>query len=670
MNRSLRLIIRKELYTIAEDILKSAKKDENGIYWETTEIDFSGNTQLKWIVNESIYSGTAGVTLFFLELSQTTKSLQYKTAAIEGAKWLIHRSKNNRTDNYSFYTGRMGVAFLMLKMHEYLKNKYYLNQAVIISKNCLDYLSTQPRAELLSGASGSLLVLLHLHSATKNKYILNCINEYIKFILGKILIWRQGICWDQDITQINALCGFSHGAAGIGFTFLELGAYFNNKAFYWIAEQAFLYERSYYNPKFRNWADLRKMNFSPQTDIEFRNAYEAKNWQFFFNNNDLNAWCHGAAGIGLSRLRGFELLKTEILKNEFKNCIQKTWQSDLKPNRYNLRHSICHGLPGNAFVFIEAFKHSNIKSYLELAELAGRYMINEKGINGHYVFNSRFGSEKSPELFTGNSGVGYFYLHLLNQAKGNNILYPKLSKRKVYKTQTLKYPYLKVDIKYMQLLVLKKAFPRIFIFLEKFKPDVLQDYFSKKLNYCSKNEYEVFMAYLTSSIKYFHPQLRRQLKDIYTLEKQIKCFQEKETNLALIHLKNVMRFEKKETPENLENVILSLSSEVRIITSKWNWHDIKSENDLAYLTQGVFQKILRRTINGVEEKELSPLNYLVLHAIKMGAKNLPEIINHLKERTDISSSHEVLSLSEYIFNQVMENIGCGVIEFSKSKKSS
>jgi len=43
------------------------------------------------------------------------------------------------------------------------------------------------------------------------------------------------------------LCGFSHGASGIGATFLELGYYFSNPVFYRIALDIFSHEDQYFN---------------------------------------------------------------------------------------------------------------------------------------------------------------------------------------------------------------------------------------------------------------------------------------------------------------------------------------------------------------------------------------------------------------------------------------
>ena len=102
--------------------------------------------------------------------------------------------------------------------------------------------------------------------------------------------WREaakedtGWSWKTTEAARN-LTGFSHGAAGIGWALAELYAASREGGFRAAALEAFRYERSCWNPGKRNWPDFREDE--PEYPVH---------------------WCHGATGIGLSRLRTWQIL--------------------------------------------------------------------------------------------------------------------------------------------------------------------------------------------------------------------------------------------------------------------------------------------------------------------------------------------------------------------------
>jgi lantibiotic modifying enzyme len=179
--------------------------------------------------------------------------------------------------------------------------------------------------DLINGNSGTLLGLLHLHAASGEKWILESIDCFIRHLVDRANHGPAGLYWDRSPQLISGLFGFSHGAAGIGFVFLELGHYFQNEAFYTIARQAFLYEGYFFNQakKHKNWPDLRRGIYSDDDYREHQKAFLEGDMDFFTSGGDMNAWCHGAAGIGLSRVRAFQLLITRFIKMKCKLLLIK-----------------------------------------------------------------------------------------------------------------------------------------------------------------------------------------------------------------------------------------------------------------------------------------------------------------------------------------------------------
>ena len=99
-------------------------------------------------------------------------------------------------------------------------------------------------------------------------------------------------------------------------------------------EAAFEYERHWFNPANGNWPDLRAPELSGSSR-EQGVSY-------------MTAWCHGAPGIALSRLRSYEILSSEICRREAETAINTTLNnlygnSEVSQTNY----SLCHGLGGN-----------------------------------------------------------------------------------------------------------------------------------------------------------------------------------------------------------------------------------------------------------------------------------------------------------------------------------
>ncbi|WP_442168444.1 lanthionine synthetase LanC family protein, partial [Rhizobium leguminosarum] len=80
---------------------------------------------------------------------------------------------------------------------------------------------------------------------------------------------------------------------GIAWALLELHRETSLEAFRIAAEEGFRYEQHWFSPEQENWPDLRNYQ-AKATGTKQSLAYST-------------AWCHGAPGIGLSRLRAYEI---------------------------------------------------------------------------------------------------------------------------------------------------------------------------------------------------------------------------------------------------------------------------------------------------------------------------------------------------------------------------
>lgn len=141
-------------------------------------------------------------------------------------------------------------------------------------------------------------------------------------------IQPRGIGWPKKEIQEPALAGFSHGAAGVAAALLALHQIQPDARYLAAAQNAFAYERSLFSEEAQNWPDLRQPTDEREKEIEVERF--------------MLAWCHGAPGVGLGRLKGLDVLRDAAIEAEIATAVRTTQQIGFGHN-----HSLCHGDLGN-----------------------------------------------------------------------------------------------------------------------------------------------------------------------------------------------------------------------------------------------------------------------------------------------------------------------------------
>ena len=130
-----------------------------------------------------------------------------------------------------------------------------------------------------------------------------------------------------------------------------------------------------------------------------------------------------APGIGLSRLRAYEILKSHDIKREAEVAIRTTMRELNRP-AYGLQSdfTLCHGRGGNAELLIYAGEILGDNAAQACAEALG-----QQGIESFsreklpWPCGVRGGGE-TPNLMLGLAGIGYFYLRLFDPIAVPSIL--------------------------------------------------------------------------------------------------------------------------------------------------------------------------------------------------------------------------------------------------------
>ena len=121
-------------------------------------------------------------------------------------------------------------------------------------------------------------------------------------------------------------------------------------------------------------------------------------------------WCHGAPGIGLFAARAAEIFNDDGLRRFAERCAHATLAAgDIRNNP-----SQCHGLAGNAELFIELARVAGDASWLAHARAFGdQALAYREKHDGEVRWLGDEPGNYSPDFMLGSSGLGHFFLRLV-----------------------------------------------------------------------------------------------------------------------------------------------------------------------------------------------------------------------------------------------------------------
>jgi lantibiotic modifying enzyme len=163
-----------------------------------------------------------------------------------------------------------------------------------------------------------------------------------------------------------------------------------------MAEQGIAYEQQWFSPRHNNWPDFREV--MPNTP-EAQWGYSA-------------AWCHGAPGIALTRLRAWQLTHRPEYRQQAEAALRATTATVESAAPAAGSWCLCHGAAGNADVLLAG---SEI-----LGEPAWSVPALQAAVRGIETYESAdlpwppgvTGGTDNPSLMLGNAGTGWFFLRL------------------------------------------------------------------------------------------------------------------------------------------------------------------------------------------------------------------------------------------------------------------
>ena len=399
--------------SIGARLCRDALWDGPRCNWMGDSMEFETNS---WTVvhrafGPELYNGTAGIALFLAQLFRATQEKPFKTAAIGAALQAASRAGDiPPAGRPGFYSGQTGIAYVLAELAELFGRDDLLHTAFSLLE-AQQSLDLEPHLlDVISGSAGAIPAFLRFYRRHTREVFLQLAVRHGEHLL-KQANRRDDACSWTTIAMPGQpdLLGFSHGTAGIGWALLELHQAIQDRRYREAARAAFRYERHHFSPQHENWPDLRNTQAAPSGQ-KTEPGYAV-------------AWCHGAPGIGLSRLRCFQLTGDLELRKDAEAAIRTTMKT-LDPGLYGgqTNFSLCHGLAGNAELLIYAAEVLHRNDCTAAAQHLGLQGIQMYEKNRLPWPCGVLGGGESPNLLLGLAGIGYFFLRLHDAAAFPSVL--------------------------------------------------------------------------------------------------------------------------------------------------------------------------------------------------------------------------------------------------------
>lgn len=386
-----------EAIAIGNSLVASAIHTGDGCNWIDLDYMSKAHRYQLQVLDDSLYTGRAGVSLFLAALGKITGEPEFKEVALAALSPLLQSRKKAEfrpeiLRSELGLSGIGGIIYSLVKISQFLQEPSLIEDAQQAAKLVTkEVIATDNKLDLMFGVAGAIPGLLAIYDQTGEQGILNKAIACGEHLLSKRTdtVPRAWV----TIASNKPLTGFSHGASGISLSLLKLYAATANIVYLDAAKEAIEYEHSVFDPSVRNWPD-------------FRLSEETNQINFMYT------WCHGSAGIGLARLAGLSILETEEIYADINIALETTQKYGILNTDIDIDHLCCGNLGRNELFVLASQKLGN-QEWLNTAREQAASVVNKAKENGAYAFlphlpNSVF----SPSFFRGSAGVGYQLLRL------------------------------------------------------------------------------------------------------------------------------------------------------------------------------------------------------------------------------------------------------------------
>ncbi|XP_010918434.1 lanC-like protein GCL2 [Elaeis guineensis] len=334
-----------------------------------------------------------------------------------------------RAKDFTLYTGALGTAFLLFKAYQVTNNRGDLSLCSEIIRACDVASQGDPHVTFICGRAGvcALGAVVAKHAGDEA-----LLNHYLSSFRGirmrgkvpnELLYGRVGYLW---------ACCFLNKHIGEGtIPTTHMGALAkeiitDGKRLSNRGRCPLMYE--WHGKKYWGAAHglagimhvLMDMDLKPdeKEDIKgtlqymIRNRFPSGNYPSSegSNNDRLVHWCHGAPGVSLTLTKASQVFQEEQFLQVAVEAAEVVWNRGLLK-----RVGICHGISGNAYVFLSLYRLTGKVEYLYRAKAFACFLLDKA--NKLIADGLMHGGDRPYSLFEGQAGMAHLFLDMVRPSE-------------------------------------------------------------------------------------------------------------------------------------------------------------------------------------------------------------------------------------------------------------
>jgi len=372
-----------------------ALRDERHATW--IGLDFRNRVWSLAQTPEDLYAGLPGIALFLGHLGAITGEERWTGLSRAALASLVARldledgTPESGPSSIGAFIGWGGPLYTAACLGALWRDAGRLAVAGRMAERIPPRIDRDEDLDIVGGAAGAILGLLALARAAGSERPLE-----IAVLCGEHLLARshsagKGLGWLTRLATERPQVGLSHGNAGIGLALVELAGASGEASFLEAGLAAFAWEREAFWPELRRW--LTGGGDRPRP-LESMTAM---------------AWCYGAPGVGLSRLRALPHVRDPEARQDLRAETEEAVRLTV-PRGFGENHCLCHGDLGNLDFLLQARQALAWPDLDEVIDRQTRTVLASIERDG-WLCGTR-GDVESPALMNGYAGIGYGLLRL------------------------------------------------------------------------------------------------------------------------------------------------------------------------------------------------------------------------------------------------------------------
>lgn len=392
---------------IAEETARWIKTTEkilpDGKIWEQSPDSDEDFSDYPMLTEKALYGGSTGIGMFYLKLYQATKKEEYLDEAKAAAEHLLATDegvefytktlsnkeivdklvhvKNMPGWKIGYANGPTGYAYFLLRLYDVTGDDRYKEFAI---KAVDDLLSVAIETEEgihwseqndLCGDFGFIAILADIYERVKDEKYVATARKIGDYLLNKSKPAPNGgrywnvvdltiIDFPKDVFWVN----MAHGTSGIGWLYTVLYNLTKEKKYLDAAIDSAKYIEGI------------AVGDDEAVLVPYLDSLErGPSTEFYYL-----SWCHGPAGTSLLFDNLYRITKEEEYLEWTKKLsrgIIKAGAPEVYSRGYWPSQSLCCGAPGLLEHFIEVYKLTGEKEFLDYAKRAARFIIGQSFVN-------------------------------------------------------------------------------------------------------------------------------------------------------------------------------------------------------------------------------------------------------------------------------------------------